>query len=400
MSYEVPIVSTNIAGIPEMITHGIEGFLVDPGANSAAIHYMEQLYQSKDLRRSMGQAGRQRYDTSFDVNIMVERYRDVIYSVAPPVILVDMDGVLVDFDAGFRKVWNNRSVIHREESYYMERCVGAEHYKEAELLEHTAGFFESLPPMKGALHAINEMERDGLLVLIVSSPILTSFHCAQEKINWIRRHLGERWLDKVVLCTDKSAVRGDLLIDDKPLDRMAPYGKHTTASWKQIVFDAPYNRQLKIPRLLKWSEWRSVVVPLIADKSMEDPYAQQYGSSTITVTIPRSTPQSKWISQRNTDMETAQRLNDALLGASDDGLLSPEDVASIGGSGSFLNGDEESDGPLDEESKALVSLLSRKKSEHAHRVKTEEQKQALEGGDGIVRIDTYSRKPFNINKHM
>jgi hypothetical protein len=65
------------------------------------------------------------------------------------------------------------------------------------------------------------------------------------------------------------------------------------------------------------------VVPLLSDKAMEDPYAMEFGSS-IAVAIPRVTPRGKWQSQRNIDFETAQKLNDSLLGASDEALLSPE----------------------------------------------------------------------------
>ena len=89
--------------------------------------------------------------------------------------------------------------------------------------------------------------------------------------------------------------------------------------------------------ILQWSDWKHLIPPLITDKAAEDPYAHQYGPS-ITLNIPRSTPQSWQQSHRYIDMETAQKLQDAFLGASDNALLSPEDVASIGGSGSFFEG--------------------------------------------------------------
>ena len=111
--------------------------------------------------------------------------------------------MIVDWDAGFRQAWNDRSPIYRENSYYMEWCVGEEHRDEALLLAHSAGFFENLPPMEGAITALQEMESEGFKVYIVTAPILTSFHCVQEKVNWVRKHLGEKWLDKLVLCTDK-----------------------------------------------------------------------------------------------------------------------------------------------------------------------------------------------------
>ena len=65
---------------------------------------------------------------------MVEKYRELLLRVAPPVILLDMDGALVDWDAGFRERWGDRSPIYRDRSYYMQQCVDSEHYHEADLM--------------------------------------------------------------------------------------------------------------------------------------------------------------------------------------------------------------------------------------------------------------------------
>jgi len=263
MSHGIPCIATNIAGIPEMIRHGYEGFLVDPGDDAVAVDCMHQLATNSDLRYKMGTAGKARFAELFDLNIMVDRYRQLIFEVAPPVVLVDMDGTIVDWDAGFRAAWSDRSIIDRSQSYYMERCVGAEHHREAELLYHNHGFFESLPEVPGAVAALREMQEQGLRVLLCTTPVLTSLYCAQEKLNWVRTHLGECWLDKVILCSDKTAVRGDILVDDKPLDSLAPQGRHTTATWRQVVYDAPYNCEVAIPRLRSWSDWKSVILPLL-----------------------------------------------------------------------------------------------------------------------------------------
>ena len=57
---------------------------------------MALLHLDADLRAEMGRAGRRRFETYFDIDIMVERYRRVFFEVAPPIILVSMEG-LVDF---------------------------------------------------------------------------------------------------------------------------------------------------------------------------------------------------------------------------------------------------------------------------------------------------------------
>ena len=45
---------------------------------------------------------------------MVNSYRELLYIVAPPVILLDLDGVIVDWDEGFYEVWKvNVEALYR-----------------------------------------------------------------------------------------------------------------------------------------------------------------------------------------------------------------------------------------------------------------------------------------------
>lgn len=122
MSHQLPILSTNIAGIPEMVTHGVEGFLFTPHDDSAALHAMHTVIHNQELRKRMGQNGLSKFKTRFDLELMVESYRELLLSVAPPLILVDMDGVIVDWDAGFYEAWGERCEVDREKSYFMV-CV-------------------------------------------------------------------------------------------------------------------------------------------------------------------------------------------------------------------------------------------------------------------------------------
>ena len=101
-----------------------------------------------------------------------------------------MDGVLVDWDAGFRKAWQERSDINRS-NYHMEECVPSYLKSTAEEIIRSRGFFESLPPMRGGIESMREMLSEGLRVYICTSPIISSDFCAQEKLSWVRKHLGK-----------------------------------------------------------------------------------------------------------------------------------------------------------------------------------------------------------------
>ena len=71
MSYGLPVVTTNIAGIPEMVNDGQEGFLFEPGDSTTCIAAMQKLADDPGLRLRMGDSGKSRFAASFDLNIMV-----------------------------------------------------------------------------------------------------------------------------------------------------------------------------------------------------------------------------------------------------------------------------------------------------------------------------------------
>ena len=47
------------------------------------------------------------------------------------------------------------------------------------------------------------MRLGGFNIYICTSPIKTSKYCTQEKINWITKHLGMEWLERLIICQDK-----------------------------------------------------------------------------------------------------------------------------------------------------------------------------------------------------
>ena len=104
LSWSIPVLSTNIAGIKEMYEDGKEGYLFEPGDATKALAGMESVYADNKLRRKMSVKARARFEETFDLDLMVDSYRQLILTVAPPVVLLDMDGALVDWDRGFYQV--------------------------------------------------------------------------------------------------------------------------------------------------------------------------------------------------------------------------------------------------------------------------------------------------------
>lgn len=64
----LPVVATNVGGIPEVVENGVSGTLVEPGDTEALCSAITELVQNRDLRREMGEAGRQIVEEKFDIN--------------------------------------------------------------------------------------------------------------------------------------------------------------------------------------------------------------------------------------------------------------------------------------------------------------------------------------------
>ena len=60
MAAALPVVSTAIGGVPEMVRDGLSGFLVPEHQPAALAEVLGRLLPDRDLARSLGQAGRQR----------------------------------------------------------------------------------------------------------------------------------------------------------------------------------------------------------------------------------------------------------------------------------------------------------------------------------------------------
>lgn len=172
------------------------------------------------------------------------------------VVLVDLDGVLADFDL---TLWD-RTRPHWPVGYHPDqqahrfctdhltgahkRAVRAETYK--------PGFFADLTPIDGAVEGFHALA-DHADVWICSKPLHGNPTCHSDKMAWVERWLGKDWGRRLILTPDKSMVRGDILLDDAPKLEWIP-----RAVWAPVVFTRPWNRA--------GSEWEH-----LPDWSWDDP---------------------------------------------------------------------------------------------------------------------------------
>jgi len=81
MMFSLPVVATNWRGLPDIVLDGETGFLVPPKDATAIAEHLEILISDPDLRRTMGAAGRRRYEKNFTVEKFRNSMEEALLSV-------------------------------------------------------------------------------------------------------------------------------------------------------------------------------------------------------------------------------------------------------------------------------------------------------------------------------
>lgn len=69
MSYSLPIISTSVGGIPEIVENGVNGILIQPGEKDALYKAIMQLLFDAVLRKNMGEASYKKVKPYFPENV-------------------------------------------------------------------------------------------------------------------------------------------------------------------------------------------------------------------------------------------------------------------------------------------------------------------------------------------
>jgi 5'-nucleotidase len=176
------------------------------------------------------------------------------------IILVDMDGVLADFEQGFINIWKVKHPdlpyvpVEERNTFYTYKQYPKELRPLTQDIVRAPNFFAALPPIEGALQGFKELAETGHDIAICSSPLIGNPTGASDKYDWIEENLGDDWVGKLILAPDKTMVRGDILIDDRPEIKGSQQ-----PLWEHVLYDHLYNQEIEGRRRLTWANWREVI---------------------------------------------------------------------------------------------------------------------------------------------
>jgi L-malate glycosyltransferase len=74
MACEVPVIATNVGGLPEVVTHGVDGYLIPPRDVAAGAKYALEILTRPDRGRSMGQQARVNARRKYCSNDVIPQY--------------------------------------------------------------------------------------------------------------------------------------------------------------------------------------------------------------------------------------------------------------------------------------------------------------------------------------
>ena len=185
-----------------------------------------------------------------------------------PQVLVDMDGVLFDFDGEVRR---RLEVRHPDiqplqlnpPDFYTANNYAKEHQDKVWAISNEQGFIAELPLVDDALLGWERLLTAGYTPRICSTLLPEEYapHCKQEKLAALEEHFAPRfgaWVLKTVLFTpDKHLAQGVALIDDKP----APIKHSDKAEWEHIIFDRDCNRTSKSEGYIRLHGWSDPELP-------------------------------------------------------------------------------------------------------------------------------------------
>ena len=144
-------------------------------------------------------------------------------------VLVDMDGVLADFEKSLIQIYQKEAPNLPVLPTYLRKglCIDQQYDEFFKQDWPQAGeklrnimmreyFFRDLPPIAEAVNKVHcLLDNPNYDVSICTAPLTHNAFCTSEKLEWLEKFFGKRFKRKVIMTNDKTLINADILLDDK-----------------------------------------------------------------------------------------------------------------------------------------------------------------------------------------
>ena len=139
------------------------------------------------------------------------------------IVYIDMDNVLVDFGTGIAQLSDE------ERTKYEGRY------------DEVPDIFGKMQPKEGAIEAVKALIQVYDVYILSTSP-WNNPSAWSDKLNWVKKYLGEEMYKRLILSHHKDLNRGDYLIDDRIKNgaikfngELILFGSNRFPNWKVII---------------------------------------------------------------------------------------------------------------------------------------------------------------------
>ncbi|HEV8051795.1 MAG TPA: glycosyltransferase family 4 protein, partial [Parachlamydiaceae bacterium] len=83
MAMQIPVITSRMCGIEELVDDGVNGMLVPPQNPEALADAIEKIMNCPDLRRRMGEEGRKKIESCFNIKTEVQKLEEILTQAVP-----------------------------------------------------------------------------------------------------------------------------------------------------------------------------------------------------------------------------------------------------------------------------------------------------------------------------
>ncbi len=184
-------------------------------------------------------------------------------------VLVDMDGVMADFDRAALANIPKELIVPRSQ-FYVASDYPEELRSIIEATYNSPEFFENLEPMQGVREGWQAMIDNGYSPRVASAPLSSNKNSVEGKIKWLDRVMvpsfGPRIVNEAIIDKKKWKYGALAIIDDNPIIRKGPPDGPESAEWEHILFGWPHLTAVPMARaafrILNWQDTGTLIQTL------------------------------------------------------------------------------------------------------------------------------------------
>ncbi len=173
------------------------------------------------------------------------------------ILIIDIDEVLADAYGGllawYYRDYGEMLTPDQIKGKKVRYAVPEDRFEPVRQYLYTEGFFRTLPVIEGAVEAVKLL--NDKYQLYVASSALEFPQSLHEKYDWMKEHFPFIHWKQIILCGDKKALKGDIMIDDHA---------HNLESFDgeiKLLFSSPHNVfEERFTRVNNWNDVAEILL--------------------------------------------------------------------------------------------------------------------------------------------